>query len=55
MLPWLDAKLLICTAFYAAGVPFAVLSRLLGVPASGQIERATRDVVPETTRARQSA
>jgi lipopolysaccharide/colanic/teichoic acid biosynthesis glycosyltransferase len=53
--PWLDAKLLICTAFYAAGVPFAVLSRLLGVPASEQIERATRDVVPETTRARQSA
>src|SRR5262249_2587991 len=54
--PWLDVKLVICTAFYAAGVPFRVLSRVLGVPASEQIERATRDVAPaEAPRMRMSA
>lgn len=47
MSPWLDVKLFICTAFYAAGVPFRMLSRLLGVPASNEIERTTRDVMPE--------
>jgi lipopolysaccharide/colanic/teichoic acid biosynthesis glycosyltransferase len=46
--PWLDAKLLLCTLFYAAGIPFRVLSRLLGVPVSAEIERATRDLVPES-------
>src|SRR5262249_30343808 len=54
--PWLDAKLMLCTAFYAVGVPFRVLSRLLRVPASVEIERSTRDVVPaEAPRARMSA
>jgi lipopolysaccharide/colanic/teichoic acid biosynthesis glycosyltransferase len=55
--PWLDIKLLVCTAFYAAGVPFRVLSRLMGVPASSEIERATRELVPAAMppRARQSA
>jgi lipopolysaccharide/colanic/teichoic acid biosynthesis glycosyltransferase len=54
--PWLDLKLIVCTAFYAAGVPFRVLSRLLGVPASAEVERGTRDVVPaEAPRLRQSA
>ena len=42
--------------FNIPGVPFRVLSRLLGVPASVEVERATRDVVPESmTRARLSA
>lgn len=50
--PWLDAKLMLCTAFHAVGVPFRVLSRLLQVPASEQIERATRDVVPMQVEAR---
>ena len=45
--PWLDLKLLICTAFYSLGAPFALLSRALGVPASAKIERATRDLVPD--------
>ena len=45
--PWLDLRLLVCTAFYAVGVPFAVLSRLLGVPAqrggrAGHAGRADR-------------
>lgn len=55
--PWLDLRLMLCTGFYALGVPFRVLSRLLGVPTSIDIERATRDLVPEATmpRARMSA
>jgi lipopolysaccharide/colanic/teichoic acid biosynthesis glycosyltransferase len=53
--PWLDAKLMACTAVYALGVPFRYLSRLLGVPASADIERTTRDVVQEAPRARMSA
>jgi lipopolysaccharide/colanic/teichoic acid biosynthesis glycosyltransferase len=44
--PWLDLRLLACTAFYALGVPFRVLSRVLGVPASAEVERAVRDLVP---------
>jgi lipopolysaccharide/colanic/teichoic acid biosynthesis glycosyltransferase len=55
--PWLDVKLLLCTGFYALGVPFRVLSRALGVPASSDIERGMRDLVPEApaTRQRQAA
>ena len=45
--PWLDLCLLLCTAFYALGVPFRVLSRTLRIPASSQIERSMRDLVPE--------
>ncbi len=52
--PWLDVRLLICTAFYAAGVPFSLLSRLLGVPRSDAIERAMQGALsePATVRAR---
>jgi lipopolysaccharide/colanic/teichoic acid biosynthesis glycosyltransferase len=49
--PLLDLRLLVCTAFYALGVPFRVLSRTLGVPASSDIERSMRDVVPEAAAA----
>jgi lipopolysaccharide/colanic/teichoic acid biosynthesis glycosyltransferase len=45
--PWLDLRLLACTAFYAIGVPFHFLARTLRVPASSEIERNTRDLVPE--------
>jgi lipopolysaccharide/colanic/teichoic acid biosynthesis glycosyltransferase len=45
--PLLDLKLLVCTAFYALGVPFRVLSRLLAVPPSSTIERNMRDAVGE--------
>ncbi len=45
--PWLDFRLLLCTAFYAIGVPFRILSRTLRVPASGEVERSMRDLVPE--------
>ncbi len=34
----LDLRLLICTAFYALGVPFSLLSRVLGIPATEVIE-----------------
>jgi hypothetical protein len=55
--PWLDFSLLLCTAFYAVGVPFRILSRALRVPPSADVERGMRDVVPEvvTPRARLSA
>ena len=52
--PWLDLRLLICTAFYAAGVPFTLLSRLLGVPGHATVERVMQGVLsePSTARAR---
>jgi len=43
---WMDFRLVVCTAFYAAGVPFRWLSILLGVPASPAIEQTMADVVP---------
>ena len=45
--PWLDLRLLVCTAFYAAGVPFALLSRLLRVPDGGAVEREMQGAVVE--------
>jgi lipopolysaccharide/colanic/teichoic acid biosynthesis glycosyltransferase len=36
--PWLDLRLLFCTAFYALGVPYGLLTRLLGIPESLRIE-----------------
>jgi lipopolysaccharide/colanic/teichoic acid biosynthesis glycosyltransferase len=45
--PWLDLRLLVCTALYALAVPFRVTVRLLGLPTSGQIEKDLRDLVPE--------
>ncbi|HVS38132.1 MAG TPA: sugar transferase [Gemmataceae bacterium] len=50
--PWLDLRLLLCTAFYAIGVPFALLSMLLGVPRSDRIERTLQDVLAEPAPAR---
>jgi lipopolysaccharide/colanic/teichoic acid biosynthesis glycosyltransferase len=45
--PWLDLRLLVCTAFYAIGVPFQLLSRMLGVPRSEHIERSMRPALGE--------
>jgi lipopolysaccharide/colanic/teichoic acid biosynthesis glycosyltransferase len=55
--PWLDLRLLASTSFYAAGVPFRLFGRLLGIPASAKVERAMQDVLPEPAplRARLSA
>jgi lipopolysaccharide/colanic/teichoic acid biosynthesis glycosyltransferase len=51
---WLDLRLLACTAFYALGIPFAFLGRLLCIPDSRAIDEAMRDVLrqPEPARAR---
>jgi lipopolysaccharide/colanic/teichoic acid biosynthesis glycosyltransferase len=45
--PWLDLRLLFCTAFYAAGVPSDLLRRLLRVPDGGTVERAMQGVMSE--------
>lgn len=36
--PWLDLSLLVCTAFYALGVPFRLVGRLLRVPHGATVE-----------------
>jgi lipopolysaccharide/colanic/teichoic acid biosynthesis glycosyltransferase len=36
--PWLDLSLLVCTAFYALGVPFRFAGRLLRVPHGAKVE-----------------
>ncbi len=46
--PWLEFRLLLCTACYALAIPFRFTSRLVGLPTSQTIERVTRDLVPET-------
>ena len=51
--PWMDLRLLICTAFYAIGMPFGIVGRLLGLPDSAEIERTTRDLVPDAPANRQ--
>jgi lipopolysaccharide/colanic/teichoic acid biosynthesis glycosyltransferase len=39
--PWLDFLLLVCTALYAAGLPFGLAARLLRVPHGEQVEGET--------------
>ncbi len=55
--PWLDARLLICTAFYALGLPFGIAGRLLGIPDSAAVEGAMSDALGDmpVPRARMSA
>jgi lipopolysaccharide/colanic/teichoic acid biosynthesis glycosyltransferase len=55
--PWLDVRLLICTAFYAMGLPFGVAGRLLGIPDGDTVEEAMSDVLGDllVPRARLSA
>jgi lipopolysaccharide/colanic/teichoic acid biosynthesis glycosyltransferase len=43
--PWLDLRLLICTALYAIGVPFRIAGLCLAIPASGVSEQDLRDVL----------
>ena len=43
--PWLDVRLLFCTAFYALGLPFGVAARLLGIPDGAEVEEAMADVL----------
>jgi lipopolysaccharide/colanic/teichoic acid biosynthesis glycosyltransferase len=43
--PWLDVRLLFCTAFYALGLPFGLAGRLLGIPDCAKVEEAMADVL----------
>jgi lipopolysaccharide/colanic/teichoic acid biosynthesis glycosyltransferase len=45
--PWLDLRLLVCTGFYALGIPFRVLSKVLRIPTSEKVERAVPVAVTE--------
>jgi lipopolysaccharide/colanic/teichoic acid biosynthesis glycosyltransferase len=55
--PWLDLRLLCCTAFYALGLPFGVAGKLLGIPDGETVEDAIADVLSDlpASRARLSA
>src|SRR5262249_17279001 len=52
MNPWLDGRVLLATGFYAAGLPFRVFGRLLGLPAGRPVETAMRDLLVEAGPAR---
>jgi lipopolysaccharide/colanic/teichoic acid biosynthesis glycosyltransferase len=41
--PFLDLRLLVCTALYALGLPFAVAARFLCVPHGEEVEGAAQD------------
>jgi lipopolysaccharide/colanic/teichoic acid biosynthesis glycosyltransferase len=55
--PWLDLRLLACTAFYALGLPFGIVGKWLRIPDSDTVEETMRDVLEEmpAPRARLSA
>ncbi|MGH7171797.1 MAG: sugar transferase, partial [Gemmataceae bacterium] len=55
--PWLDMRLLLCTAVHALGLPFGVAGKLLGIPDGAIVEEAMNDVLGNlpAPRARQSA
>jgi len=55
--PWLDVRLLFCTAFYALGLPFGIAGRMLAIPDGDTVEEAMDDVVGDmrAPRARVSA
>jgi lipopolysaccharide/colanic/teichoic acid biosynthesis glycosyltransferase len=55
--PWLDLRILFCTALYALGLPFDRLSWLVGTPGREAIERAMSDDIgdAESPAARRSA
>jgi lipopolysaccharide/colanic/teichoic acid biosynthesis glycosyltransferase len=46
---WLDLRILVCTAFYALGVPFSITRRLCGVPGGPVIGASVEVPEPETT------
>jgi lipopolysaccharide/colanic/teichoic acid biosynthesis glycosyltransferase len=56
MSAWLDVRLLVCTAFYALGLPFALVGKLLKIPDGPAVEEAMRDVLGDLpTRVRRCA
>jgi lipopolysaccharide/colanic/teichoic acid biosynthesis glycosyltransferase len=50
--PWLDVRLLAGTAFYALGLPFRLVARLVGLPGSAHVEEDVRDLLAEPAPAR---
>jgi lipopolysaccharide/colanic/teichoic acid biosynthesis glycosyltransferase len=55
--PWLDLRLLLCTAVHALGLPFGVAGKLLGIPDGAAVEASMSDVLDDMGRplARRSA
>ena len=55
--PWLDVRLLVCTALHTLGLPFGVAGKLLGVPDGETVEQAMSDVLDDmpTPRVRRAA
>jgi lipopolysaccharide/colanic/teichoic acid biosynthesis glycosyltransferase len=47
MSPWLDLRLLVCTAFYALGFPFGLVGRVLGIPGRDRVEAAMQGATTE--------
>jgi lipopolysaccharide/colanic/teichoic acid biosynthesis glycosyltransferase len=45
--PWLDLRLLVCTALHTLGLPFGVAGKLLGIPDGAAVEAAMNDVLDE--------
>jgi lipopolysaccharide/colanic/teichoic acid biosynthesis glycosyltransferase len=50
--PWLDARLLFATAFYAVGVSFGTVGRVAGLPAADKVERAMQPFIGDPAAAR---
>ena len=49
--PWLDVALVLCTGFYAMGLPFGLVGRILRVPHGEKVEGEMKDVLQEAGRA----
>jgi lipopolysaccharide/colanic/teichoic acid biosynthesis glycosyltransferase len=47
MSPWLDLRLLVCTAFYALGFPFGLVGGVLGIPGGDRVEHAMQGAAAE--------
>jgi lipopolysaccharide/colanic/teichoic acid biosynthesis glycosyltransferase len=50
--PWLDLRILLCTALYSVGVPFRLSRKLLRVPTGEALERAMQPYLGESSPAR---
>jgi lipopolysaccharide/colanic/teichoic acid biosynthesis glycosyltransferase len=51
--PWLDARILICTAFYAIGIDYRALQELFRIPTCETVERHSAVVLAATVTPRQ--
>ncbi len=45
--PWLDVRLLICTAVHTLGLPFGIAGKLLGIPDGAAVEEAMSNVLDQ--------